>query len=54
MKADAALFESYAVAHRLGIGVTAPLSCIDDMDADEFDSWCAYFILTGEPLRVKS
>lgn len=53
MKADAALFEQYAVAHRLGIGVQHPLTCIDDMPYSEFDGWAAYFFLIGEPLRLK-
>lgn len=53
MRSDAALFEEYAVAHRLGIGVNQPLTCVDDMPYKEYDGWAAYFYLIGEPLRLK-
>lgn len=53
MKADPALFEQYAVAHRLRIGVHEPLNCIDEMSYPEYDGWAAYFHLIGEPLRLK-
>ena len=52
MKADAALFEEFAAAHRLGIGVFQPLTCINDMLIDEYDGWVAYFHLTGNSLRL--
>ena len=47
MKADAALFENYAVAHRLGIGVMQPLTCIDEMPVQEYNRWCAFLELTS-------
>jgi hypothetical protein len=53
MKADSGLFENYAIAHRLGIGVNKPLTSIDDMPIDEYDEWAAYFTLSGESLRIK-
>ena len=45
------MFENYAVAHRLGIGVLEPKTCINEMSHDEYDAWCAYFIATGESIR---
>lgn len=53
MKADAGLFENYAIARRLGIGVNTPLTCIGDMTSQDYDEWAAYFMLTGESLSLK-
>ena len=53
MTADAGLYESYAIAHRLRIGVLQPFTCIDDMPYEEYDGWAAYFYLIGEQLRLK-
>ena len=49
MKADATLYESYAVAHRLGIGVMQPMTCLDDMLIEEYNGWAAYLTLRNSP-----
>ena len=49
MRADPTIYENYAVAHRLGIGVLQPLTCVDDMPIDEYNGWAAYLTIANEP-----